>query len=119
MIDQHIETALQNDRVVDITTIGRKSGQPRRIEIWLYYEGDGVGYLFGTVGKRDWLANLRANPDFTIHVKRGAQADLPGRAEEITDPAERREVIARLYGRTDGEYEQRVEHSPLMRVRLL
>ena len=26
--------ALETDRVIDITTIGRKSGEPRRKEIW-------------------------------------------------------------------------------------
>jgi hypothetical protein len=33
-MDAKIQQALQQDRVIDITRVGRKSGQPRRIEIW-------------------------------------------------------------------------------------
>ncbi|WP_284253712.1 hypothetical protein [Pseudolysinimonas kribbensis] len=29
-----VEQALASDRVIGITTVGRSSGRPRRIEIW-------------------------------------------------------------------------------------
>jgi deazaflavin-dependent oxidoreductase (nitroreductase family) len=82
-------------RTVDITTTGRRSGQPRRIEICFYRFGDGV-YLSGIPGSRtrDWLVNLAAEPHFTFHLKNGVVADLPAVAEVITDPAERRRVLA-------------------------
>jgi len=79
----------------DITTTGRMSGQPRRIEIWYFVIGDQV-YITGTPGKRDWLANLQANPQFTFHIKEGAQRDLPARATPLTDPAERRQVMGAI-----------------------
>jgi len=35
-VDERIKQALANDRVIDITTIGRQSGQPRRLEMWFH-----------------------------------------------------------------------------------
>jgi len=40
-MDSQVLQALRNDRVVDITTTGRTSGQLRRIEISLYVVSDG------------------------------------------------------------------------------
>ena len=45
---------------------------------------------------RDWLANLAARPEFTLHLKHGVDADLPATATVIGDPAERRRVLAVL-----------------------
>ena len=81
------------DRTIDITTIGRRSGQARRIEIVFYRLGDDI-YLSGIPApkQRDWLANLAARPEFTFHLKHGVIADLPATATAITDPAERRRI---------------------------
>ncbi len=84
--------ALAGGLTCDITTTGRSSGRPRRIEIW-YFVVDGTVYLSGTPGPRDWYANLLADPRLTFHVKEGATADLPALAVPITDPAERRRVM--------------------------
>src|ERR1700689_413387 len=77
-------------RTNDITTPGRRSGEPRRIEICFYRFGDSV-YLSGIPAPRtrDWLANLAADPHFTFHLKHGVVAALSAEAEAITDPAER------------------------------
>ncbi len=85
------------DRTIDITTTGRRSGEPRRIEIVFYRLGDDI-YLSGIPGPtiRDWLANLAANPKFTFHIKNGAVADLPATATVIVDPVERRSVLTVL-----------------------
>jgi hypothetical protein len=51
------------DRTIDITTTGRHSGEPRRIEIAFYRFEDAI-YLSGIPAprNRDWLANLSADP---------------------------------------------------------
>ena len=81
-------------RTIDITTVGRRSGEPRRIEIVFYWFEDSI-YLSGIPGPRtrDWLANLTAEPHFTFHLKHGVVADLPAVATVITDPVERRRVF--------------------------
>ncbi|MDQ2815721.1 MAG: nitroreductase/quinone reductase family protein [Actinomycetota bacterium] len=83
------------ERTIDITTTGRRSGQPRRIEI-CFYRFEDSPYLSGVPGPRtrDWLANLTAEPHFVFHLKHGVVADLPAVATVITEPAERRRVLA-------------------------
>lgn len=134
MLDDRIRRALESDRTIDITTIGRLSGEPRRIEIWFYrYETQGSGssltpdrhirvFLSGSPGRRDWYANLVANPEFTFHLKGSVQADLPAHARPITDEDERREVVAGILeelGRGSGALEEWVAGSPLAEVQFL
>lgn len=83
------------DRTIDITTTGRRSGLPRRIEIW-FYRAAGVVYLSGLPSKPSWYANLKANPAFTFHLKHGVVADVPARATPVTDAAERRRIFAEI-----------------------
>ena len=56
-----IESALREDRVIDITTTGRKSGQPRRIEIW-FHNLDGALYLTGLPGRAPGLPTCAPIP---------------------------------------------------------
>jgi deazaflavin-dependent oxidoreductase (nitroreductase family) len=117
-VDERIRRALRNDRTIDITTTGRNSGQPRRIEVWFYRYGGRI-FLSGSPGTRDWYANLRVNPEFTFHLKGSVQADLPAIALPITDEAERREVIAGILaelGRGYGSLDDWVARSPLVEV---
>jgi hypothetical protein len=46
-MDERVRNALANDRTIDITTIGRTSGLPRRIETWFYRVDDQI-YLAGS-----------------------------------------------------------------------
>ncbi len=80
------------ERTVDITTTGRRSGRPRRIETWLY-RAEGRNYLSGLPGPRGWLVNLVAEPRFTLHLKHGVRADLPAVARIVTDEEERRRIF--------------------------
>jgi deazaflavin-dependent oxidoreductase (nitroreductase family) len=91
-MDATIRRAIEGGLTCDITTRGRRSGRPSRIEIW-YFVVDGAVYLTGTPGPRDWYANLLADPRLTFHVKQGAHADLPARGAPVLDPAERRRVM--------------------------
>lgn len=83
------------DRTVDITTTGRRSGRPHRIEIWFYRAGDTI-YLSSLPGTKDWYANLLANPAFTFHLKHGVRADLPATAIPVTHPAERHRIFTEI-----------------------
>ena len=118
-MDDSIRKALSRPlTVVDITTTGRKSGQARRLEIVLH-NIDGRLYISGQPARRrrSWLANLEGNPSFTLHLKRGARADLPATAREITDLTERRQVleeVARHWKRSDVD--TMVKYSPLIEV---
>jgi deazaflavin-dependent oxidoreductase (nitroreductase family) len=117
-VDERIRRALENDRTIDITTTGRNSGQPRRIEVWRY-RYDGRIFLSGSPGTRDWYANLLAKPEFTFHLKGSVQADLPAIAHPITDETERCKVMPSILeelGRGYGSLEEWVARSPLVEV---
>lgn len=95
-MDQNITNALKQGGVVDITTTGRTSGLPRRIEIF-FHQFDGDYFITGRPGrKRDWLANMIANPEFTLHLKGGVEANLPATADPITDSGERASILFRI-----------------------
>jgi deazaflavin-dependent oxidoreductase (nitroreductase family) len=116
-LDDKIQRALTTDRTIDITTIGRKTGVSRRIEIW-FFNLDGKIYITGSPGKRSWYANLRANPDFTFHLKGSVKADLPARARAILDEAERRGVLRGILDQLEGDrnLDTWVAESPLVEV---
>lgn len=83
------------ERTVDITTTGRRSGSPRRIGTW-FYRVEGTVYLSGSPGRRDWVANLEAEPAFIFHLKNGVVADLPARADRVVEEGERRRIFTML-----------------------
>ena len=116
-MNDEIRQALARDRTIDITTTGRGSGLPRRVETW-YYRVDDQVYLTGSPGRRDWYANLLANPTFTFHLKQTVSADLPANAVPVTDPDSRHAIFTRILSDLGGtrDLEMWMEGSPLMAV---
>jgi deazaflavin-dependent oxidoreductase (nitroreductase family) len=115
--EERIARALARDRVIDITTIGRKTKRPRRIEIW-FHNVDGQIYITGLPGRRSWYANLIANPEFTFHLKGSTRADLPARATPIVDEARRRDVLSKILRKLGSlpDLEAWMDNSPLVEV---
>ncbi|HEV8252537.1 MAG TPA: nitroreductase family deazaflavin-dependent oxidoreductase [Candidatus Limnocylindria bacterium] len=114
--DERISRALSRGHTIDITTTGRRSGQPRRIEL-VFHNIDGHVVISGLPGRRDWYANLLANPRLTFHLKGAVKADLPATARPIVEPVERQAVMTRVaqnWGRTD--LERMLQRSPLVEV---
>jgi hypothetical protein len=60
-MDEKVRDSLLLGGVIDITRTGGKTGEPRRTEIRIH-NVDGQLYLSGAPGKRDWYANMLANP---------------------------------------------------------
>ena len=120
-LDERVQQALKVDMVVDITTTGRNSGLPRRIEIWAHYI-DGQVLIMGSPGSLSWYANLLAQPEFTFHLKQDIRADVPATARPVTEEAERRAIFARVKeassfsGRREVDVESRVRGSRLVSV---
>ena len=116
-MDPEIEHALETDSLIDMTTFGRKTGKPHTVEI-AFFNFDGVLYITGTPGKRDWYANLLAQPQFTFHLKQSTRADLTARAIPITDKTARRPILSRVVVKWNrqAELEAFVQSSPLVQV---
>lgn len=126
-MDTAIRNALDRGGVADITTTGRKTGLPRRIEIY-FHQFDGELYLTGRPGpRRDWEANIVAHPEFTLHLKRGVSADIPVRGTPEPDREERARVLFRALteswgsdpDRVRGALSRWVESAPFIRFALV
>ena len=70
--------------VLLLTTMGRKSGQPRVTPLQ-YEEDQGVIYVASARGpSADWFRNIQANPRVKVQI---ADRVFEGLAEPIVDPA--------------------------------
>jgi hypothetical protein len=105
---------LADDPTVDITT----SGLPRRIEIWML-DIDGRFFITGTPGRRDRLANLKANSNLLVHLKRHGHVDLVARAAEVDDMATRRDVLEHMnatWYRSQESLDVLIDSAPMVEV---
>lgn len=108
---------------VDITTTGRKTGQVRRIEIYIS-NLDGEFYISGKPGQRGWYANLLSDPALTIHLKNTTGVAIDAQAEPITAADAKRSVLRRIMiesydmdpEKADADLDRWVEASPLVQV---
>ena len=118
-MDEATRAALARSQVIDLTTTGRRSGEPRRIEIFLH-SVDGRLFISGwpvAGSTRAWIRNVDADPHVTVHLKRTVGADVPATARVLSDLAERRPLIeaaAKAWGRTDVDV--MLAHSPLIEL---
>ena len=108
---------LASIRIIQLTTIGRKSGEPRPIEIW-WFHVDGRFIITGLPGPRDWYANVLAHPDVEISTSIGT---FTATAVPIDDVDVRRAVFTEpsvnWYASRDG-LDRLIETSPMVEVRL-
>lgn len=116
-VDDAVRRALERGHRIDITTTGRKSGQPRRIEL-VFHNIDGRIFISGRPGwPRGWIANLRRDPRMTFHLKGPiARADLPANGRVILDRTERERFLAPIAASWGYELERMVESAPLIEV---
>lgn len=76
---------------VVLTTIGRKTGQPRSVPV-SPLDIKGVGYLVSPYGEVNWVRNVRANPK--VRLRHGKQDRAVTLAEV---PPARRGALLRAY----------------------
>jgi deazaflavin-dependent oxidoreductase (nitroreductase family) len=93
--------AFQSEKVLYLTTVGRKTGMPRTIEIWFVISQQRL-YLLAEHGlKAHWVRNIQATPDVTIRIK---QRRFQARGRILDDVRDRQEwqAIADLSRRKYG-----------------
>jgi deazaflavin-dependent oxidoreductase (nitroreductase family) len=84
-----------------LTTTGRRSGQPREVELWFTWQG-GHDYVIAEEGERaHWVRNLLADPRVAWRV---GERRLTGRARVVDGAlgAAVRALSAAKYGWGDG-----------------
>jgi hypothetical protein len=131
MSSDDVRRGLATSRLVDVSTIGRKTGKTARMEIPCF-NVEGRLFIVGDprthddkreLRPRDWYANLNADPRCTVALKNTFLRDLPATRPNITtvidysevveaeapatavpvkDPLERRRVLEHLLPRLRG-----------------
>jgi deazaflavin-dependent oxidoreductase (nitroreductase family) len=85
---------MHRERLVLLTTTGRRTGEPRTTPMMFHREGDRVLVIASNVGAPrhpDWYLNLVADPEVTVEV--GDESGAPRRAVARTlEGAERERV---------------------------
>ena len=85
-----------------LTTRGRVTRQPHRIEIWYWRAGNVVWFISGGLANADWVKNLLADPRVIVEI---GDERLHGTAfvDDQDAPAARRGLAARYQGWREGD----------------
>ncbi|MBE0671851.1 MAG: nitroreductase family deazaflavin-dependent oxidoreductase [Anaerolineales bacterium] len=97
--------------MVEVTTIGAKSGQPRAMPLAAYKDGEKfvlIGSNFGRKPNPGWYYNLSANPNCTVHVN-GQTHEYVAR-ELSGEEREKYWQLAVSYYAGYEKYKQRASH---------
>ena len=87
-----------------LTTIGRRSREPREIEIW-FTQRAGRHYVIAEYETSNWVKNVRANPEIRYRVDGQAfrgQARILNPASDAQLWEEIRELSRQKYGWGEG-----------------
>jgi deazaflavin-dependent oxidoreductase (nitroreductase family) len=93
-----VPEAAAKEREVRLTTIGRKSGKPRSVIIWIATDGERLFIRSGQGMKRDWPQNLVARGEATLQL---GDRSIKVKPRHVTDPDEARAVsqlVRKKYG---------------------
>ena len=96
--DRDVLEAAMQEREVELTTYGRRTGRLSRRILWIWGDGERLYVRAGGGLERDWPRNLLAHGRGVLHL---AGRDVPVRARHVTDPVEARAgagLISRKYG---------------------
>ena len=127
-LPQPVQDALDRDLTIDIVTRGARTGLMRTTEIWYTRVADRIiicgtpaaGGTTGIYAPRNWLANLKAHPDFWFCLKESIQFAIFATARVVTDPADRRVVMSapgtRWYREQVPDFEFLVRTAPIVEV---
>ena len=96
-----MERSLADEDYCYLTTTGRMSGEPRKIEIWFGLEGDTLYMLSGGRDRSNWVKNLIAEPEVTVRI---ADRSFEGRARVVTDVDEDARARRLLLGKYEPRY---------------
>jgi deazaflavin-dependent oxidoreductase (nitroreductase family) len=80
-------TRFAGEQYCYLTTTGRVTGRPHRIEIWFGIDRGTLYMLSGGGDRSDWVRNLRRTPDVNVEI--GTEV-FAGRARVVEDDAEGR-----------------------------
>src|SRR6516162_9806819 len=96
---------IAHKQVLYLTTIGRRSGLPREIEIWFVVYGERF-YLFAETGEAaGWVKNIKRNPEVSVRIgerQSGGTACVLDRQADRTLWDQVAALSEQKYGWSDG-----------------
>jgi deazaflavin-dependent oxidoreductase (nitroreductase family) len=69
--DKHTITEIVGLPIIQLTTIGARTGQPRTMPLVSLMEGEKIALIASNFGRKPnpgWYYNLRANPSCSVHL---------------------------------------------------
>jgi deazaflavin-dependent oxidoreductase (nitroreductase family) len=104
--------------VLELTTIGRKSGQPRAVMLTSpLQEGDGIVIVASRGGDDThpaWFLNLRDNPAVQVVWKGGKQRPMTARAADVAERARMWPLVTSKYKNYAGYQTKTEREIPLV-----
>lgn len=98
--DPDVLEAAAREREVQLTTVGRKTGKPHRVTIWIVTDGPRLYIRSGEGLRRQWPQNLLARGEGVLKFRK---TSVKVRPRLVADPVEARAVSA-LYRRKYGPF---------------
>ncbi len=87
-----------------LTTTGRRTGRPHRIEIWFAERAGRLFLLAGGRERADWVRNVQANPRVRVELGRDTRTGLAHVLEPGTaDDRLARELLLARYASTGDD----------------
>jgi len=98
-----------------LTTFGRRTGKPHRIEIWFAVDGENVMLLAGGRDRSDWVRNIQANPGVMIELGNDTRPGIARIIEPDTREDRRaRHLLVEKYAKGDNLVEWGRTSLPVM-----
>jgi len=92
--------AAASEREVQLTTLGRKTGKPRGVTIWIGTDGEKLYIRSGEGMRRHWPQNLLAKGEGVVQV---GKSEVKVKPRLVTDPLEAR-AVSGLYRSKYGAF---------------
>jgi deazaflavin-dependent oxidoreductase (nitroreductase family) len=110
-----LHEALAKQSFCYVTTTGRKTGRPHRIEIWFAAapDADTIYILSGGRERSDWVRNLVASPSCTVEVGAETYSGYGRVVEGTEEDAPARALVYEKYRHTDDLDRWRDEALPI------
>ena len=108
--DQATLAGCASEREVELTTYGRKTGNPTRAILWIVTDGARLYIRSGGGLGRDWPQNLTQRQHGVLHV---AGLDVPVRPRHVTDRDEARAASDLYLAKYGGNIQRSHGDEPL------
>lgn len=89
-----------------LTTTGRISGRPHRIEIWFALNGQTLYMLSGGMERSDWVKNVLRLPEVMVRIKDTMFDGMARLVKDHEEDALARHLIAEKYQQSEEDLEE-------------